>query len=90
MCCAFTGKTRNIARCRRRKEWLELSAPSAAERRIGILGIGELGSAAARVADLPRFPGRSGWSRSAKTLPGAGEFHGGRWADGDGGAERIS
>jgi len=58
-----------------RKEWLELSAPSTAERRIGILGIGELGSASARVLGSLGFP-VMGWSRSAKTLPGVQTFHG--------------
>jgi glyoxylate/hydroxypyruvate reductase A len=58
-----------------RKEWLELSAPSTAERRIGILGIGELGSASARVLTSLGFP-VMGWSRSAKTLPGVQSFHG--------------
>ena len=58
-----------------RKEWLELSAPSTAERRIGILGIGELGSASARVLTALGFP-VMGWSRSAKTLAGVQTFHG--------------
>jgi glyoxylate/hydroxypyruvate reductase A len=58
-----------------RKEWLELSAPSTAERRIGILGIGELGSASARVLTSIGFP-VMGWSRSAKTLAGVQTFHG--------------
>jgi glyoxylate/hydroxypyruvate reductase A len=58
-----------------RKEWLELSAPSTAERRIGILGIGELGSASARVLGSLGFP-VMGWSRSAKTLAGVQTFHG--------------
>jgi glyoxylate/hydroxypyruvate reductase len=58
-----------------RKEWLELSAPSTSERRIGILGIGELGSASARVLTALGFP-VMGWSRSAKTLPGVQTFHG--------------
>ena len=58
-----------------RKEWLELSAPSTTERRIGILGIGELGSASARVLTSLGFP-VMGWSRSAKTLPGVQTFHG--------------
>jgi len=58
-----------------RKEWLELSAPSTSERRIGILGIGELGSASARVLTALGFP-VMGWSRSAKALPGVQTFHG--------------
>jgi glyoxylate/hydroxypyruvate reductase A len=58
-----------------RKEWLELSAPSTAERRIGILGIGELGSASARVLTSLGFS-VMGWSRSAKTLAGVQTFHG--------------
>ena len=58
-----------------RKEWLELSAPSTSERRIGILGIGELGSASARVLGSLGFP-VMGWSRSTKMLPGVQTFHG--------------
>ena len=58
-----------------RKEWHELSAPSTSERRIGILGIGELGSASARLLTTLGFP-VMGWSRSAKTLPGVQTFHG--------------
>ena len=58
-----------------RKEWLELSAPSTSERRIGILGIGELGSASARVLTALGFP-VMGWSRSAKALHGVQTFHG--------------
>jgi glyoxylate/hydroxypyruvate reductase A len=58
-----------------RKEWLELSAPSTAERRIGILGIGELGSASARILGSLGFP-VMGWSRSAKTLADVQTFHG--------------
>ena len=58
-----------------RKEWLELSAPSTTERRIGILGIGELGSASARVLGSLGFP-VMGWSRSARKLAGVQTFHG--------------
>jgi glyoxylate/hydroxypyruvate reductase A len=58
-----------------RKEWLELSAPSTSDRRIGILGIGELGSASARVLTSLGFP-VMGWSRSAKALAGVQTFHG--------------
>jgi glyoxylate/hydroxypyruvate reductase A len=58
-----------------RKDWLELSAPSTYERRIGILGIGELGSASARVLTALGFP-VMGWSRSAKALHGVQTFHG--------------
>jgi glyoxylate/hydroxypyruvate reductase A len=58
-----------------RKEWLELSAPSTSKRRIGILGIGELGSASARVLTALGFP-VMGWSRSAKALHGVQTFHG--------------
>ena len=58
-----------------RKEWHELSAPSTSERRIGILGIGELGSASARVLGSLGFP-VMGWSRSAKALAGVQTFHG--------------
>ncbi|PZW41059.1 glyoxylate/hydroxypyruvate reductase A [Humitalea rosea] len=55
--------------------WEELPAPATAARRIGILGLGELGTAAARALAGLGFP-VSGWSRRAKTLDGIACHHG--------------
>jgi glyoxylate/hydroxypyruvate reductase len=55
--------------------WRELPAPVTASRRVGILGLGELGAAAAaRVAALG-FP-VLGWSRTPRARPGVQSFHG--------------
>lgn len=61
--------------------WNELPAPDTAERRIGLLGLGELGGAAARALLALGFP-VMGWTRSARELPGVEAFHGaeGLWA----------
>jgi len=49
--------------------WEELPAPATAARRIGILGLGELGTAAAQALAGLGFP-VSGWSRRPKVLAG--------------------
>jgi glyoxylate/hydroxypyruvate reductase len=55
--------------------WLEHRQRNAAERRIGILGLGQFGAdAAAKLAALGFDV--AGWSRSEKTLPGIRSFHG--------------
>jgi len=59
----------------REANWTMLPPPQTAERRIGIMGLGELGSDAARkIADLG-FP-TAGWSRSPKSIDGVESFHG--------------
>jgi len=55
--------------------WEELPAPDTAARRIGILGLGELGGAAARALVALGFP-VMGWSRRPKTMEGVECFHG--------------
>lgn len=55
--------------------WEELPAPETARRRIGILGLGELGGAAARALLSLGFP-VLGWSRRPKAFPGVETFHG--------------
>jgi len=52
-----------------RKEWRELDQKNAADRRVGILGFGELGQDAAKKLKALGFD-VAGWSRSAKTAAG--------------------
>ncbi len=59
----------------RDRVWLELPAPVTAERRIGILGLGELGTHAAGLLRGLGFP-VMGWSRRPKDVPGVQGFHG--------------
>ncbi len=59
----------------RRAEWLELETPPAWERRVGILGLGVLGSdAAAKLAGLGFDV--AGWSNHAKHIPDVKSFTG--------------
>jgi glyoxylate/hydroxypyruvate reductase len=55
--------------------WDELPAPDTATRRIGMLGVGELGTASARALMALGFP-VMGWSRGPKDVPGVQGFHG--------------
>lgn len=55
--------------------WKKLPDPDAARRRIGILGLGELGQDAGRKLASLGFP-VAGWSRSPKTVPGIEGFAG--------------
>ncbi len=59
----------------REKVWLELAAPVTAERRIGILGLGELGSHAAGLLRGLGFP-VMGWTRRPRQVKGVETFHG--------------
>jgi glyoxylate/hydroxypyruvate reductase A len=56
-------------------EWHELDQPTAAERQVGIMGLGELGADSARILAEIGFH-VAGWSRSPKDLPGIESFHG--------------
>jgi glyoxylate/hydroxypyruvate reductase A len=58
-----------------RRVWHELPAPETSARRIGIMGLGELGGDAARALVALGFP-VMGWSRRARTVPGIETFHG--------------
>ncbi len=57
------------------RTWEELPPPVTAERRIGILGLGEIGGATARLCAHLGFP-VMGWSRGPKTLDGIETYHG--------------
>src|SRR6516165_5551456 len=55
--------------------WRELDQPNAVERRVGILGLGELGQDAAKKLTALGFDA-AGWSRSEKTVAGVRCFAG--------------
>lgn len=58
-----------------REEWRVLSGPQTSARRVGIMGLGELGCAALDTLRPFGFP-LAGWSRSAKTIEGVRTFAG--------------
>jgi len=55
--------------------WRELDQQNAGERRVGILGLGELGQDAARKLRVLGFD-VAGWTRSDKTVAGVRSYHG--------------
>ena len=55
--------------------WRELDQPNAVERRVGILGLGELGQDAAKKLNTLGFD-VAGWSRSEKAVAGVGSYAG--------------
>ena len=59
----------------RRCEWRKLAAMAPGGRRVGIMGLGVLGSDAARKLAALGFAVR-GWSRTRKSLPGIASFTG--------------
>lgn len=56
--------------------WRALPAPSTAGRRVGVLGLGELGCDTARALVRLGFKSVAGWSRTAKNIPGVESFSG--------------
>jgi glyoxylate/hydroxypyruvate reductase len=65
----------HFEREQRAARWSFALAPQPAERRIGVMGLGVLGSAAAACLVAQGFP-VAGWSRAAKQLPGIETFAG--------------
>ena len=59
----------------RERVWRELPAPVTAERRVGILGLGELGTHAAGMLRAVGFP-VMGWARRPKAVESVETFHG--------------
>jgi len=59
----------------RSRVWAELRQPHAGERRVGVMGLGELGGDAARHLAILGFD-VAGWSRSPRTVEGVNNFHG--------------
>ena len=71
---------RAYARQQQARDWQPLVQPAAAERRIGIMGLGVLGKAAARpLVDLGFDV--AGWSRTAQPVPGVTGYDGGHLGD---------
>jgi len=58
-----------------RKVWLELPQPAAGSVSVGVMGLGELGRAAASLLVAAGFR-VNGWSRSVREVAGAACFHG--------------
>lgn len=62
-------------RFQRERRWEELPMADTARRRVGVLGIGAIGSECARRIAALGFPVR-GWSRTARHIPGIECMHG--------------
>lgn len=71
----FHRRFDRMAEAQRGSRWAPPARPVTAKRRVGILGLGELGRDAARALVALGFPVR-GWSRSAKTVAGVESFAG--------------
>jgi glyoxylate/hydroxypyruvate reductase A len=59
----------------RERRWKKLGIPDTAARRVGILGLGEIGGACAKAVAALGFP-VAGWSRTPKDIPGIESFAG--------------
>jgi len=64
------------ARQQAARNWTQHDNADTAKRRVGILGLGELGQAAAHALLMLGFESIAGWSRSRKALPGIESFAG--------------
>jgi glyoxylate/hydroxypyruvate reductase A len=59
----------------REKQWKKRRTPYIAERRVGVLGLGEIGAACAHAVAALGFP-TAGWSRTAKSVQSIETFSG--------------
>jgi glyoxylate/hydroxypyruvate reductase A len=64
-----------LERAQRARQWAYAFPPQAAERRVGVMGLGELGAAAARLLTDHGFS-VLGWSRSPKAIEGVTSYAG--------------
>lgn len=64
-----------FARAQRRREWAHAFPHQARDRRVGVMGLGELGRAVASTLVGQGFP-VAGWSRRAKEVAGIASFSG--------------
>lgn len=62
-------------RLQRRRHWRELAVPRPDQVAVAVLGLGEMGGHLARLLVAMGYRVR-GWSRAARTVPGAACFHG--------------
>jgi glyoxylate/hydroxypyruvate reductase A len=75
-CLSLLRDTRSFALAQPEARWAHRETPHAApQRRVGFLGMGNLGAAAARMLQGLNFPVQ-GWSRSRKDIPGLRSFAG--------------
>ena len=58
-----------------KRRWNPIPYPAASTRRVGVMGVGEIGADTARKLKLLDFD-VAGWSRSPKDIPGVVVFHG--------------
>ena len=65
----------DFAELQREKKWRQLAAPRAPHIRVGILGFGVLGQAAAKALSALNYQ-LSGWSTTPKHIEGVKTFHG--------------
>jgi len=70
-----------IEAAQQRREWLQLVNPPAYERKVGLLGLGDLGTDCARALGALGFD-VAGWSKRKKTVPGIDSFAGQEGQDG--------
>ncbi|MDF1720591.1 MAG: glyoxylate/hydroxypyruvate reductase A [Minwuia sp.] len=68
-------RQREYNQLQRARVWRDLDQPHAGERRVGVMGLGELGGDAARHLAGIGFD-VIGWSRSPRDVPGVRTFHG--------------
>lgn len=72
---AWHRRQRDLDALQKLKKWRPISAPRAEHVRVGILGFGELGQAAAIALKALNYR-LSGWSASTKQIPGVKSFAG--------------
>jgi hypothetical protein len=67
-------RQREMEANQRAAKWELISVPTTPSRKVGIMGLGELGQAAARALVALEFD-VAGWSRMPKDIPGVESFH---------------
>ena len=75
MYCAIIAASARWRQTSARATWELIEVPTAPSRKVGIMGLGELGGAAARALAALEFD-VAGWSRGPKEIPGVECFHG--------------
>jgi glyoxylate/hydroxypyruvate reductase A len=75
-CLSLLRETRHFALAQAEASWAHKAVTvSAPQRRVGIMGLGNLGAAAAKMLQALNFPVQ-GWARSPKDIPGVRSFVG--------------